>query len=253
MIRLHILLFATALAGGCGLALAQEATGDLDLVAIRARAKNATADAEALAASARARADQLRDEARGVDQAARTARSRYAAAAGSTKSAGTSGPFDFDALVAGISDAEKASLGSAPRFIAFASLSMPKDALRAMLRDVPAAGGTVVFRGFPGGNFRAFTSALAALVESGKRLDGVGIDPRLFRAFGVGVVPAYVMTSADFDLCDGFDCVTAVPPHDRMLGNVTASYALESFARGGGPGARLAALHLARLAKEDRQ
>ena len=40
---------------------------------------------------------------------------------------------------------------------------------------------------------------------------------------------------------------TAVPPHDRMSGNVSAAYALETFARGGGPGALIAAQHLARL------
>jgi conjugal transfer pilus assembly protein TrbC len=32
-----------------------------------------------------------------------------------------------------------------------------------------------------------------------------------------------------------------------MSGNVSVSYALETFARGGGPGALLAAQHLARL------
>ena len=55
------------------------------------------------------------------------------------------------------------------------------------------------------------------------------------------------MTSSDFDLCDGFDCRTQVPPHDRMSGNVSVSYALETFAQGGGPGALLASQHLARL------
>ena len=86
--------------------------------------------------------------------------------------------------------------------------------------------------------------------SSGEQLDGVGIDPRLFRAFGIETVPTYVVTSSDFDLCDGFDCRTQVPPHDRMSGNVSAAYALETFARGGGPGALLAAQHLARLERQ---
>jgi len=58
------------------------------------------------------------------------------------------------------------------------------------------------------------------------------------------------VTGSDFDLCDGFDCRTQVPPHDRMSGNVSAAYALETFARGGGPGALLAAQHLARLERQ---
>ena len=70
---------------------------------------------------------------------------------------------------------------------------------------------------------------------------------RLFRAFQVSEVPAYVVTASDFDLCSGFDCTSAVPPYDRMNGNVTAEYALRTIAEGGGPGARIAAQHLARL------
>ena len=76
---------------------------------------------------------------------------------------------------------------------------------------------------------------------------GVGIDPRLFRAFQVSEVPAYVVTASDFDLCSGFDCTSAVPPYDRMNGNVTAEYALRTIAEGDGHGARIAAQHLARL------
>ena len=91
------------------------------------------------------------------------------------------------------------------------------------------------------------SEALSKVARPGEQLTGVGIDPRLFRAFGVVAVPTYVVTGSDFDLCDGFDCVTAVPPHDRMTGNVSAAYALETFARGGGPGALIAAQHLARL------
>ena len=138
-------------------------------------------------------------------------------------------------------------LGEAPRFIAFASLSMPPAALRAMADDVARAGGVVVLRGLPGGSAKTLTAALAKVAGDGGKLDAVGIDPRLFRAFGIEAVPTYVVTSSDFDLCDGFDCRTQVPPHDRMSGNVSVSYALETFAQGGGPGALLASQHLARL------
>ena len=102
----------------------------------------------------------------------------------------------------------------------------------------------------PGNSAKALMAALAKVAKPGEQLDGVGIDPRLFRAFGIESVPTYVVTSSDFDLCDGFDCRTQVPPHDRMSGNVSAAYALETFARGGGPGALLAAQHLARLERQ---
>lgn len=87
-------------------------------------------------------------------------------------------------------------------------------------------------------------------VKRGESLDGVGIDPRLFRAFAVEAVPTYVVASTDFELCDGFACTTAAPPHDRLSGNVTAEFALRTFAEGGGPGARIAAQHLARLEEQ---
>jgi conjugal transfer pilus assembly protein TrbC len=143
-------------------------------------------------------------------------------------------------------------MGEAPRFIAFASTAMPPAALRQMIDDVTRAGGVVVFRGLPQNSAKALTAALARVAREGEQLDGVGIDPRLFRAFAVEAVPAYVVTTSDFDLCDGFDCQTQVPPHDRMAGNVTVQHALETFASGGGPGARIAAQHLARLTRNAR-
>ncbi|MBS3929423.1 MAG: type-F conjugative transfer system pilin assembly protein TrbC [Sphingomonadales bacterium] len=133
------------------------------------------------------------------------------------------------------------------RVIAFASLSMPAQALRQMMDDVTRAGGVVVFRGLTKGSAKVMTGALGKVLGPGERMDGVGIDPRLFRAFQVSEVPAYVVTATDFDLCSGFDCTSGVPPFDRLNGNVTAEYALRTFATGGGPGARIAAQHLARL------
>jgi len=127
---------------------------------------------------------------------------------------------------------------------------MPAPALRQMMDDVTRAGGVVVFRGLTQGSAKVMTDALSRVLKPGEQMDGVGIDPRLFRAFGIEAVPAYVVTSSDFDLCDGFDCTTAVPPFDRMSGNVTTAHALTAFAQGGGPGAKLAAQHLARLERQ---
>jgi conjugal transfer pilus assembly protein TrbC len=49
--------------------------------------------------------------------------------------------FDFDKMVADAGTMASDGLGEAPRFIAFASLSMPPAALRAMADDVAKAGG----------------------------------------------------------------------------------------------------------------
>jgi conjugal transfer pilus assembly protein TrbC len=81
--------------------------------------------------------------------AAKTAEDGHAngtrlAASAQVKTGGTSDLFDFDGMVADAGTMAKADLGEAPRFIAFASTSMPPAALKAMMDDVPRAGGVVV-------------------------------------------------------------------------------------------------------------
>ena len=240
---------AFAVAGALGYAAAAQDHG-LDLEAIRARAKEQTADAEALAATVRQRGQALSDAASATaDDAAANGR-RYTEAARRAAPISNGDLFDFDRLVADAGETTRTDLAAAPRFIAFASSSLPKPALQAMLRDVPRAGGVVVFRGLPGGSVAGLTQILRQVLPEGENPDGVGIDPRLFRAFAIQSVPAYVVAASDFALCDGFDCASELPSHDRIAGNVTARFALETFASGGGPGARIAALHLARLEEE---
>ena len=248
LVAVSLLASAAAFAG----AAAQTADQDLDLEAIRGRAAQETGEAEALAASARARAEQLAREARSSADGAEAHGRRFAAEAPKSARPDLAQTFDFDAMVANAGAIAEEGMGEAPRFIAFASLSMPPAALRAMIDDVGRAGGVVVLRGLPQNSAKALTAALAKVARPGEQLTSVGIDPRLFRAYGVETVPTYVVAGSDFDLCDGFDCRTEVPPHDRMSGNVTAAYALETFARGGGPGALLAAQHLARLERPSR-
>ena len=241
------LVAASAVVGG---ALAQTADPGIDLAAIRLAAASASDEAEALAASARERAKAVTSEATGTSEAGQSNGRTYAQ--GAIRSASGGAPvLDFDRMVAEAGDMAKQGLGEAPRFIAFASLSMPAEALRQMLADVTRAGGVVVFRGLTQGSAKVMTDALTRVLQPGQRIDGVGIDPRLFRAFGVEEVPAYVVTASDFDLCSGFDCTSSLPPYDRISGNVTASYALTTIARGGGPGARIAAQHLTRLERQD--
>lgn len=234
-----------AVSSAFGGALANPSDPGIDLASIRQRAADQSSEAEALAASARERAKQVTSDANESADAGKANGRRYAGAP--PRPAPGDATFDFDRMVADAGDMAKDGLGEAPRFIAFASLSMPAQALRQMMDDVTRAGGVVVFRGLTQGSAKVMTEALGKVLKPGERMDGVGIDPRLFRAFAVSEVPAYVVTASDFDLCSGFDCTSAVPPYDRMNGNVTAEYALRTFADGGGPGARIAAQHLARL------
>jgi conjugal transfer pilus assembly protein TrbC len=241
-----IALFASASLAGAALGQANDEPM-LDLAAVRADAARHTAEAEALATQVRARAEAARADANSVVPHAQANGARYVDAVKAMPSEDGSKTFDFDRLIAEANSADRSRLLESPRFIAFASTAMPAASLKAMLTDVPKAGGVVVFRGFPENNMKLFAQKLVEAAGSREAVGAAGVDPRLFRAFGIEAVPAYVLVSSDFDLCDGFDCDTQLPPYDRMSGNVTARYALESFAGGGGPGARIARLHLARL------
>ena len=244
--RRHLFIVGTAAFTGLlvGLAAASGAqtVDGLDLAKVRARARLSPQEAEALTSVVARRGEALRREAADNAASARAAASRYASAKTSGDPATT---FDFDGMVA--ATAKQMVPEDAPRLVAFASLSMPSASLKAMIADVSRAGGVVVFRGLPGNSAKTFTTALAKVLPPGEVKAAVGIDPRLFRAFGVEAVPAYVVTATDFDLCDGFECRTTLPPHDRMDGNVTLAHALDAFARGDGPGARVAAVYRARL------
>jgi conjugal transfer pilus assembly protein TrbC len=228
-------------------AAAQSSEPELDLAAIRAKAEINAGEAEALAATARERAKAVTQEADANARSAQAHGQSYAQAAKAAAKPPSQEPFDFDRMVVDAGTMATSELGEAPRFIAFASLSMPPAALKQMIRDVNAAGGVVAVRGFPQGSAKAFTETLGKLALDQDTLGRVGIDPRLFRAFNVTAVPTYVVASSDFDLCDGFDCQTTVPPHDRISGNVKAAFALETIANGQGPAARIASHYLGRL------
>lgn len=232
-----------------GLALAQSIPDGIDLDAIRERAAEHSEEAQALATNVRERAEALTEDAETLQVEAQANRASYAESITVTE---TDAVLDFDAMIAGQAAAEKASLGGTPRFIAFASLSMPPEALKALVHDMARAGGVTVLRGFPQGNSEGFKKRLAAIWSDSTEAGSLGIDPRLFRAFEIEAAPSFVMLSTDFAPCDGFDCISNVPPHDRIAGNISVGEVLETFASGRGPSAELARLHGERLQGDQR-
>lgn len=225
--------------------IAQNVEG-LDTEAVRTRSAQHQADAQAFVNQVKDRGDALRKEALVVREGGTENMKRMAAG---DLPRGPVGAIDFDEIVAGAATNANAKGGEAPQFIVFASLSMPPASLKRMIQDTARAGGVVVFRGFPNNSMKEFASRLGQIVEDRQAFANIGIDPRLFRAFDVQAVPTYVVVSSDFDLCAGFDCRTKVPPFDRMSGNVTVDYALNSIVDGNGPGARIAAVGLSNMKK----
>lgn len=244
MRRLTIVL--AAVAGLAGIqALAQTVDG-LDLDGIKRRAAAMQPDAETFAKHVRKQGDAFREEAVAVQTKATGSLAHLGKA---DLPMNGDGAFDFDEIIKGASQNVSSTRGDAPQFIAFASLSMPAPALRQLIADTAKAGGVVVFRGFPNNSMKAFSEALGKVVSERDQLANVGIDPRLFRAFDVQAVPTYVAVSSDFDLCSGLNCRTIVPAHDRITGNVSVRYVLDTFISAHGPGAGVAAVALRNMAK----
>lgn len=240
----HCALAAVGLGASCFFAARAQLVEGVDAGRLRAEAKRQADDAQLFADEVRRRGEEVRAQALHARDAAM--RNRVPVATGGKPS---NAILDFDQMVA---DAGRIADGSlkpnAPRLIAFASMALPVASLRALIRDVGDAGGVVVFRGMPQNSAKAFMTAMAKVVEKGQKTRGIGIDPRLFRAFMVTAVPTYVVTTSDVELCDGFNCSTPLPPHDRLSGNVTTGYALERFSGGGGPGAAASKVFAQRLA-----
>ncbi len=238
--------FLFGIASSACFAAAQIQSQTLDVEAIRAASQNHMEEAEALAKDIHARSQALQKDARETRVKANANHRRYTHTVRQNRAKDKKEVFDFDRMITDHAKMAEANLGNAPRFIAFASLSMPQKSLKALARNMKAAGGVTVLRGFPGGSAKTLTQMLSKMASGGEELSTLGIDPRLFRTFDIKVAPSFVMASSDFSLCDGFECKGALPPHDRMTGNVSVEYVLETFASGG-PGSHLAALHLARL------
>ena len=219
--------------------LAQTVEG-IDLQAIQKRADDTASDAQAFVDEIKRRSDAVATDAQTTVANGEANHQRYAKAQGAAP-----GASELDRMMADVTG--QAQGGQAPQFIVFASLSMPPESLRPLIRDTSKAGGAVVFQGFPGNSMKAFQQGITKVIDQGQETRSLGIDPRLFRAFNVTSVPVFVVVTSDFDLCDSLNCKTVPPPHDRMSGNVTVRYALETFAQGGGPGARIAATALKQL------
>lgn len=248
MRRLTYIVGAALAVASVSAGLAQTVEG-IDIGGIKARAAAQAADAQALASEVARRAEDFREEA---EQVRADGLAQVKALDPALLPKGPGGVVDFDEIVTAAAGNLLDNRGQAPLFMVFVSLSMPEASLKAIIRDASQAGGIVVFRGFPNNSAKEFVTRLSRAVDESSQFASIGIDPRLFRAFDVQAVPAYVVASSDFDLCDGMACRTPPPPHDMMAGNVSVQYALSTFADNAGPGALIARTALGNLAKAAR-
>ena len=78
-----------------------------------------------------------------------------------------------------------------------------------------------------------------------------GIDPRLFRLFRIGSVPAVAVVPGGVPPCTSPGCSSdPPPPHDLVTGNIGLAGALEAITTDGRPGRETAMRYLAVLRGE---
>ena len=133
--------------------------------------------------------------------------------------------------------------------IVFMSLSVPETSWRQWSRQAARIGTSMVLRGVSGGGLTSTVSRIAARRPQDGA--GAGIDPRLFRLFRIGSVPAVAVVPGGVSACVSPGCSQdPPPPHDLVTGNIGLDGALEAIAREGGPGRDAARRHLAALRGE---
>ena len=133
--------------------------------------------------------------------------------------------------------------------LVFMSLSVPEPSWRQWSREAAMVGAPMLLRGVAEGGLTATVNRIAARhAEDGA---GAGIDPRLFRLFRIGSVPAVAVVPGGVPGCTSAGCSSdPPPPHDLVTGNIGLAGALEAIASEGGPGRETAMRHLAVLRGE---
>ena len=136
----------------------------------------------------------------------------------------------------------------------FTSLSVPPTSWRQWANDAARSGAPLVLRGIASEGLRHTAADIRARLgnhDVGTRIRSgasIAIDPRLFRLFGIGRVPAVVVVPGGVPACESRGCSNdPAPPHDRIAGNIGLAAALEAIAAEGEAGRAVAQVHLDRL------
>ena len=139
-----------------------------------------------------------------------------------------------------------AARGNTPEVLVFMSLSAPAESWRQWAAEADRIGAPVVLRGVMKEGLRATVERIGGLLDGAEA--GVAIDPRLFRLFRIGLVPAVVAVPGGVPPCSSRGCADdSPPPFDLITGNIGLAAALEAIAAEGGPGRDAARRALARL------
>ena len=133
----------------------------------------------------------------------------------------------------------------------FTSLSVPAASWRQWAGDAARSGAPLVLRGVASEGLRQTAADIRARLGSHEA--AIAIDPRLFRLFGIGRVPAVVVVPGGVPPCESRGCSNdPAPPHDRIAGNVGLAAALEAIAAEGDVGRPIAKAYLEHMTGDAR-
>lgn len=142
---------------------------------------------------------------------------------------------DYGALAARYEDVKRKTLSEGSQdaqigsgLYVFVSLGMPKPSLSKIVEQAEKAGAVVVLRGMVDRNMVKTANQIKELV--GDHKVAFQIDPRLFKIFGIGAVPATVMVEpgASFQKCSDKHC-NGNAVFAKVMGDVSLQYALQEI------------------------
>lgn len=113
------------------------------------------------------------------------------------------------------------------RLLVFISSSMPKKSIINLMTQAAPLGAVFVIRGLINGSYVNTYKYFYEL--KGDNQIGIMINPTLFKAIDVDVVPTYALYQSDQDLLSTACNVT--PKYTKVSGEITIHYALEQLSR----------------------
>jgi conjugal transfer pilus assembly protein TrbC len=132
------------------------------------------------------------------------------------------------------------------KVLVFASFAMPAPSLQKVMAHAEKYNAQVVFRGFVDNSVFKTEAALTEVFGDLNLASGFAIDPTLFTRFKVQAVPVYIVLNGPLDVCENPGCAgDALPPHDRISGNIELEAALNIAARARGDATTVALAVLA--------
>lgn len=146
-------------------------------------------------------------------------------------------------------DIKKAQITHFPLMI-FVSSSIPKSSLKDLMVQAKKSGAVLVFRGMIG----SLKNTAKFLGDISKDNVQAIIDPRLFDLFNIQAVPIIVVLKEANQECYGENNSCKITPiHDRISGNITLDYALETIVNGKSETSQIAAKFLAKIRSEKQE